>query len=132
MSISLLAYSSSSSARAEPASGPAAPRSPTTPSASPTSFTVPCVIGPALWLLLRRRRAGLTGTRHVDAEVDGRLVRELSRQVALLVADDGDRGRLRLGGHERLARPGLELVPLEIAEHAEAVALVIVHEGERV
>src|SRR5882757_5042099 len=106
MSMSLAAHCSISSARAVPAGNP---RSPTTPSDSPTTFTVPCFMR-ALSVLRGSggRRAPLTTPGHVDAEVDGRLVRQLRRQVPLLVADDGDRGRLRLGGDEGLARLGRE------------------------
>src|SRR5579862_7903853 len=104
MSMSLEASSSSSSATALPGT----PSNPTAPSASPTIFTIPCpcFIDRASSVLRsilgrRRRRPALARPRDVDAEVDGRLVRQLRRQVPLLVAHDGDRGGLRLRRDER-------------------------------
>src|SRR5258706_1151835 len=140
MSMSLPAHWSMSSARAMPDDNPTSPiarmsdpaGAQTLPSDSSTTFTVPCFIPPALSLRRRDgRRTALAGPSDVDAEIDGRLVRQLRREVALLVPDDGDRRRLGLGRDERLARLGRELVPLEVAEHAEAVALVQQHYGQR-
>src|SRR3954447_17927274 len=113
MSMSLAAHCSISSARAVPAGNP---RSPTTPSDSPTIFTFPCFMRALSGLHgSSGRRAPLTTPGHVDTEVDGRLVRQLRREIPLLVTDDRDGGCLRLGGDERLARLRRELVALEVA-----------------
>src|SRR5262245_58841008 len=92
---------------------------------SPTSPTTPTANRVRMALLLGGRGPTHALRRHhVHAELDRRLLLHVGVDAALLVAHDGDDGRLAVAGDEGVARADVELVVLEVAEDAVAVSLI--------
>src|SRR3954469_13900001 len=102
-----------------------------TASESPKRVSLGYLITGYLFFDVRGRGRAFAGGHDVDPEVGLRSIVHVGRQISFFVPDDADPGGLGLARDEVVAGTDLEFIAFEVAEHAEAVALIEHHHAQR-